>query len=176
MRRTFTPHPTIAGLFLTRDGRVFRTSDGSSFQEFPFYVDDSGYACMHAGKDGKIVRRHTVVAETFIGPRPPSQEVRHLDGIPSNDRANNLAWGTRVANMADMIAHGRSPRGIRHGSVKLTEAQAREIKRRREAGEQGRSLAAEFNITEQTVCDIYKGRHWSWLEEPDAEQTAGNRT
>jgi hypothetical protein len=33
-----------------------------------------------------------------------------------------------------------------------------EIARRREAGERGAALAAEFNISQQRVCDIFKGR------------------
>jgi HNH endonuclease len=159
----YTPHPTIPGVFLTRNGRAFRIDD-QRLREIPFYVDDNGYACLHAG--GRIVRRHTLIAETFVGPRPPGQEVRHLDGVPCNDRARNLKWGTRKQNMADMIAHGRSPRGIRHGSVKLTEAQAREIRRRRAAGESGKSLAAEFQISMGTVCDLYKNRTWGWLSDP----------
>lgn len=45
-----------------------------------------------------------------------------------------------------------------------TEAQALEIRARRAAGEGGRELAEEFGISEQQVCDIHKGRSWSWLK------------
>jgi hypothetical protein len=153
MRFDLTPHPTIRSLFLTRDGRVFR--------ELPLSPSDNGYRTVKVG--GQTIRHHTLVAETFVGQRPPGQGVRHLDGNPANDDPSNLAWGTQGENMADTVAHGRSTRGARNRHNKLTEDQAREIKRRRVAGESGRSLATEFNISEQVVCDIYKGRHWGWL-------------
>lgn len=148
-------HPSRPGLFLTKDGRAFR--------ELPHYVDTNGYACLHVGKDGHIVRRHTLVAETFIGPQPPGHGVRHLDGNPANDDPKNLAWGTQAENIADAVRHGRTTRGAKNRHTKLTETEAREIKRRRAAGESGASLAREFNISEQTICCIHTKRQWAWL-------------
>jgi hypothetical protein len=34
-------------------------------------------------------------------------QCRHLDGNPSNNRPDNLRWGTAKENAADMIRHGR---------------------------------------------------------------------
>ncbi len=57
----------------------------------------------------KTYRVHTLVAETFVGPRPDeSMEVRHLDGDPSNNAATNLQWGTPRENAADRSRHGRT--------------------------------------------------------------------
>ena len=36
---------------------------------------------------------HRLVAAAFIGPCPPNELVRHLDGVPSNNRLRNLAYG-----------------------------------------------------------------------------------
>jgi hypothetical protein len=49
---------------------------------------------------------HQLVTTTFIGPRPPGEEVRHLDGDPANNRLTNLCWGTRSDNIRDAVAHG----------------------------------------------------------------------
>lgn len=50
---------------------------------------------------------HLLVCEAFQGPRPsPVHEVRHLDGDPLNNRADNLAWGTKQENAQDSIRHG----------------------------------------------------------------------
>ena len=149
-----TPHPTIPGLFLTRNGRVFR--------ELPASPSDNGYRTVKVG-GGQTIRLHTLMAETFVGPRPPGMGVRHLDGNPGNNAPENLAWGTQKENGADTAVHGRTTRGGKNRHVKLTEAQAREIKTRRSAGESGRSLADEFNISQQTVCCIHHGRQWGWL-------------
>ena len=50
---------------------------------------------------------HRLVCRAFHGP-PPSDEhtdVRHLDGDKTNNRASNLAWGTRSENMRDAVRH-----------------------------------------------------------------------
>jgi len=67
-------------------------------------------------------------------------------------------------NGADMVRHGNSQRGKRNRHVKLTEAQAREIRRRRAAGESGTSLAAEFGISKVAVSLIHRRINWSWLK------------
>ncbi len=49
---------------------------------------------------------HRLVAEAFLGPCPDGQEVRHLDGIPANNKISNLVYGTRTENILDAIRHG----------------------------------------------------------------------
>lgn len=51
-------------------------------------------------------RIHTLVAEAFLGPRPDRADVRHLNGDPLDNRATNLAYGTRTENLLDAVAHG----------------------------------------------------------------------
>lgn len=50
---------------------------------------------------------HVLVAEAFIGPRPPGKVTRHLDGNQLNNARSNLRWGTHAENAQDRIAHGR---------------------------------------------------------------------
>jgi hypothetical protein len=52
------------------------------------------------------VRVHQMVCEAFYGPKPPGHEVRHLNGDTLDNRAINLAWGTKSENMLDKVAHG----------------------------------------------------------------------
>lgn len=61
------------------------------------------------GRDGskKAKLLHVLVAEAFIGPRPPDTEVRHLNGNRLDNRRDNLTYGTRSENIADTIQHGR---------------------------------------------------------------------
>lgn len=44
---------------------------------------------------------HRLVAWAFLGPQPPEAFVRHVDGDPSNNRLNNLAYGTPWENIQD---------------------------------------------------------------------------
>lgn len=51
----------------------------------------------------------TLVAITFIGPRPPGLEVCHNDGDKGNSRLSNLRYDTPSANQLDKIKHGTNP-------------------------------------------------------------------
>lgn len=93
-----------------------------------------------------------LVAEAFIGPRPEGGVVMHLDDDPRNNAVSNLRWGTRQDNARDMASKGRG------GFQVLTAETVAEIRTRRAAGERGRVLAAVYGVSEQRVCDIYKGR------------------
>lgn len=57
---------------------------------------------------GKVQRvwAHQAVMLAFVGPRPNGQEIRHLDGDPSNNRRSNLRYGTHAENMRDALDQG----------------------------------------------------------------------
>ena len=49
---------------------------------------------------------HSLVAETFIGPRPEGTEVCHNDGSKTNNHVGNLYYGTSSDNELDKVRHG----------------------------------------------------------------------
>lgn len=100
---------------------------------------------------------HRLVALAFLGPCPEGQEVRHLDGNPQNNRADNLAYGTRAQNILDVYQTGRPWRA-------LTTDQVRDIRQRLQAGERGSSLAKEYGVSEGSISAIKTGRSFSWLK------------
>src|SRR5262245_13917320 len=153
---TLHPHPRISGLWLTEDARVFR--------ELPASADNNGYPTVHLSDVGHsyTARRHTLMAETFIGLRPAGCGVRHKNDVPGDDRSDNLEWGTQGDNVRDAIRNGKFPIGERSAMAKLTALQVGDIQRRRIAGERGCDLAAEYGVSEQSICDIHKGRTWAW--------------
>lgn len=146
-------HPRYSDIFVAEDGSVFRRLSPSK--------DAGGY---HQIRNGKIrERRHVLVAEAYLGPRPRGADVRHLNGDPADDRPENLAYGSRRENAGDMVRHGRSTRGSQNARSKLNEAEVLEIRQRLQAGEKGVALAHEFEVSSQTICDIKMGRIWDWL-------------
>jgi hypothetical protein len=49
---------------------------------------------------------HKLVLLAFVGPPTIGHECRHLNGDPSDNRIENLVWGTRSENILDAVAHG----------------------------------------------------------------------
>src|SRR5262249_51794091 len=69
--------------------------------------DSQGYPTVRIGP--RHVRIHTLVLEAFIGPRPSRMVTRHLNGIPSDNRLENLVYGTHQENCYDQVTHGTHP-------------------------------------------------------------------
>jgi hypothetical protein len=69
-----------------------------------------GYARVHI--DGRIRFVHQLVLEAFVGPRPSGLLTRHLNGVPSDNRLVNLAWGSSGENASDAIRHRCSARRL----------------------------------------------------------------
>jgi len=66
----------------------------------------SGHLSVAIGKgNSRLV--HQLVMETFVGPRPLGLDTGHLDGDPTNNRLENLAYITRAENNRHALAHGR---------------------------------------------------------------------
>lgn len=102
---------------------------------------------------------HTLVAETFIGPRPEGQQVRHLDGVRWNNNAWNLEYGTAVQNASDRNYHGNTKRGENNGNSRLSDDAADEIRTiyaSRRISQ--RQLARRFSISQAQVNNIVQGK------------------
>lgn len=137
-----------------------------------------GYGRLQAG--GKCYGAHRVSWELHFGPIPAGQLVCHRCDTPMCVRPDHLFLGTIKDNQADMVAKGRSAAGMRNwvaqnpessrgennGRAKLTETQAREIRRRCQARETiHKNLAAEYGVTPSTIGGIARRRLWKHLEE-----------
>lgn len=66
----------------------------------------NGYARVNIGGRSPLV--HTLVLEAFVGPRPEGMLARHLNGDQTDNRRENLQWGTPAENMQDRALHGRT--------------------------------------------------------------------
>lgn len=68
-----------------------------------------GYARVVLCRGGRMRTRfiHHLVLEAFVGPLPDGAITRHLNGDRTDNRLQNLMYGTFAENTADMIAHGR---------------------------------------------------------------------
>ena len=117
------------------------------------------YLALSAVPKGPYI--HHLVCELFHGPRPDGCEVRHLDGNRDNNAANNLAWGTRAQNRADMVGHGTSIHGARNPMAKLTSAVVAEMRDiRRVTGVSYRALGERVGVSTMTAFRAVRGQSW----------------
>lgn len=129
------------------------------------------HVCLRDGPRTRRVSIHTLVLETFVGPRPPGLQARHLSGVKTNNRLSNLRWGTCKENAFDRKLHGRTYRGAAHPAAKLTERQARRIITIYQAGRRTQAdLARQFGVSQTCVWRLRTGLSWKHLH---SEQNRG---
>jgi hypothetical protein len=118
----------------------------------------SGYPQFWA--DGKNGMGHRYACAHRHGPCPEGYEATHSCGVKACINSRHLRWGTRADNEADKVLHGRSNRGERHGSAKLTEGNVRAI---RTAEGTQIAIAVRFGVAEKTVWKIKNRKAWRHL-------------
>jgi hypothetical protein len=114
---------------------------------------------------GKTFLVHRLVLLAFVGEPPEGCEARHLNGIPDDNRLENLAWGSRVENRRDISEHARLYKR-RQGSTWLSEDMIRAIKR--DLAQPDRpymaALAKKYGVHVNTISNINRGFTHQWVE------------
>lgn len=105
------------------------------------------------GTNGKPV--HQLIMRTFIGEPTEGQEVRHKNGLPNDNRLENLEYGTRTDNIIDVYKQGKRWRKLR-----ITEVRA--IKDLLRLGKSVFELAEMYKISPQQIYKIRDGRCYKW--------------
>lgn len=98
-----------------------------------------------------------LVAKAFGLPRPLGTVLTHLNGDPSDDRIENLAWRTQKENCADKIKHGTAQRGEKHYKARLTAIDVLAI---RASDRPLREIAAQYGISYSHVGNIRSRFTW----------------
>ena len=111
---------------------------------------------------------HRMILEAFVGKRSPGKVCRHLDGDPTNNRVDNLCWGSHSENMADRDRHGNTARGEMSARAKLTTADVLAIRGLSAAGLSAPKIASRFGVSSSTVLCIVRRK--SWAHVPIADQ------
>jgi len=115
----------------------------------------------------KVVRESIarIVATAFLGPRPNKLEVNHIDGDPSNNRADNLEYLSSSDNDRHAFAIGlKCNKGKNHPGVKLTEDSVRQIRLLAEEGIlTHKKIGYMFGIVPSNVSHIKRAVRWPHL-------------
>lgn len=95
---------------------------------------------------------HRLVAKVFLGPPTKGRPwVCHRDGNPTNNRPDNLYWGTPRENQLDRNRHGTSPGHLQN---KLTPRHVAAIFALKDLGFLNKEIGAMFGIHEDYVPRI----------------------
>lgn len=118
-----------------------------------------GYG-LYRGEDGKQRYAHRLSYERCFGPIPSGLTVCHKCDVPSCVNPDHLWLGSQADNIRDATIKHRMAQGEKHYCAKLTAAQVIEIKRMLFEGVRSIDIASRFSISQQSICDIKKGRRW----------------
>ncbi|HEX4604309.1 MAG TPA: HNH endonuclease [Candidatus Angelobacter sp.] len=122
-------------------------------------VRPDGYGA--ARFQGREQGAHRVGWKLFRGEIGPGMVVCHRCDVRPCVNPEHLFLGTAAENAEDMIEKGRSPRGEKHGSAKLTTEQVGRIKTMLAEDKLYMSeIAREFGVSPTTVRAIRTGRTW----------------
>ena len=140
------------GLYaISTEGEVFskRVWRGLVNRELKQSLNEYGYLKVWLTKDGKTkgITVHKLMTTTYLGKRPKGMQVRHLDGVKTNNELSNLAYGTALDNAEDRRKHGNTARGEKVGSSKLSRKDVAEIRSKYSKRGDMVKLAKEYNVS-----------------------------
>ena len=124
-------------------------------------TDKLGYAYVHLTVNGKDVfnRVHRLVADEFVPNPGNKREVNHINGIKTDNRAENLEWCTRTENLSHAYKTGlrKNVRAVYCEETKRIFYSAR-------------NAAKEMNLHHHHIINCCKGKqkttggyHWRYV-------------
>jgi hypothetical protein len=137
------------------------------------HLNSSGYQLVYITLNGyrRKYRVHRLVAEAFLGPRPPGKQVNHIDGVKANNARSNLEYVTAKENMRHAMrlglirTAGLSIRNFRNEDKLWRKLSIRSVKHIRENPDNltGVALGKQFGVDHCTVSRIRSGKMWKHL-------------
>jgi hypothetical protein len=141
------PIPDFANYEVSDLGRVRNVKTGRILKANP---RTSGHPALRLGA-GNPRAVHRLVLLAFLGPAPPGAEARHLNGVKTDNRFENLVWDTRRANMLDRKWHDGT------SIYKLAPDDVRQIRLMLAAGVRGWRIARLMKVAPWTIWYVQKG-------------------
>lgn len=150
---------------VTRCGRVRSNDHLDRFRrivngrELTRDMSTTGYkrvAVRHNGQTKQYVQ--WLVAEAFIGPRPPGLHINHIDGNKLNNHASNLEYVTHAENMRHAKRMGLTPTVT--VNAKLNPNLVRQIRESLKTAPNTVVVARRFGVSRTAISNIAAGKSW----------------
>ena len=132
-------------------------------RELSLNKSTGGYMKVTVVFGGKTIsiNSHILIAEAFHGVRPHGLVVCHCNGIPHDNRPENLRWDTQFENNRDRTRHGTVPLGERHPMAKMRESDVEYIRANNMTTRQVRET---YGISNSQAFRIVKGDSWKTVK------------
>ena len=98
---------------------------------------------------------HQLVLKTFVGPVPKGKEVLHKNGDPTDNRLDNLRYGSRRENILDVFYQGKTWRTLDLEDVD-------QIRLGLSCGITGAELAEMYGVSRTEISRIKNGKVYEW--------------
>lgn len=121
---------------------------------WPLGIDKDGYG--YYTIKGKMYISHRLLYSIFNPGDYHGLVVMHSCDVRSCCNINHLSIGTSKENNLDMVNKCRNAKGSLVGTSKLTEDQAKEI-RKKYPDKNTIELAQEYGVCKQTICNVLNG-------------------
>lgn len=121
--------------------------------------DKDGYLRLALHKRGAsvFVGVHSLVLLAFVGPPNPNQGALHCNDRKTDNRLENLYWGTAKDNAADRARNGNSTKGEGNGNCKITDVEVKQMRDIREQnGTSYEKIAGMFGASKRQTMRICK--------------------
>lgn len=154
------------GTFWTRKRIGAHGALGEEWRLMKPDVNKYGHALIAVMHNGVKSRRyaHHFVLEAFVGKKPAKHFVaRHLNDIGSDNRVENLAWGSLADNYRDRYVNGTACKGSGHHKSKLSEDQVFSISQDLQGGLSAPCIAKKHRVSISCVSAIKGGYHWNHI-------------
>lgn len=156
---------------VSSQGRVRRVVGGPRKINPGFIIKpcyhEARYLQVSLSKNGtqRIRLIHRLVAEAFLGSRPPDTQVNHKNGIKADNHVENLEWVTPKENIQHASRLGLLG-GVRHHSAKLNPVAVVCLRWLYRHGVGPTRLAKAYNLSRQTIQRACFGQLWRRVDEP----------
>lgn len=157
------------------DGHVYLKANFTPMKE---QMTNAGYlrvTLVNDSGEAKTINVHRLVAQEFCPNEEELPEVNHINGIKTDNRADNLEWVSRADNLKHAYESGLMPNDASPKKVTATNM---------ETGEQMEfpsiyKAARFFGISQGNICMCCKGLrpyangyYWDYLEEEGSSENA----